>query len=51
MRSRKVERGVLVGIVTTSGLLHAVVGPHAVGPNVRSNTPAPETSVHAVAGA
>ncbi len=48
------ERGVLVGIVTTSDLLHAIVGPHAVypdGPNVRSNTPAPETSVRAVAGA
>lgn len=47
------ERGALVGIVTTSDLLHAIVGPCAAapdGPDARPSSLAPEASVHAVPG-
>jgi hypothetical protein len=43
----------LVGIETTSDLLHAIVGSCAAAPDepdARSDTPAPEPSVHAVPG-
>jgi CBS domain-containing protein len=45
------ERGVLVGIVTTSDLLHAIVGPHAVAGDVSSAAAAASTPATAVQAA
>ena len=47
------ERGALVGIVTTSDLLHAIVGPHAVatdGPHMGSTVPPPAGCAHPAPG-
>lgn len=47
------ERGALVGIVTTSDLLHAIVGPHAAatdGQHSGAPAPPPARSAHAAPG-
>jgi CBS domain-containing protein len=45
------ERGALVGIVTTSDLLHAIVGPYTVAGDQPPATAAAQTSTAPAAGA